>query len=265
MIDLHCHILPGVDDGPATLEEAVEMCRMAASDGIDTIVATPHFASCVIEWTEEDRAGWIERLVAELRKQGIAMRIAPGAEVAIFPELPALLRTGPLLTINKNGRYLLAEFPFDSAPPNWDSFLLKVLESGTVPIITHPERNIWFLRHPEAITRIVELGGMVQITAMSVTGGLGDEARKFSAFLLKQNLVHVIATDAHSSVMRPPHLSEAVKAASDLVGAERARALVTSIPAAILEGRAVCLPGPLERPRDRDSWFRKVFRLTARN
>lgn len=263
MIDIHCHILPGVDDGPETLDEAAEMCRMAAADGIDTIVATPHFVSGATKWSEEDRAGWIEQLEAGLQKKRIEVRILPGADVSIFPELPGFLRTGTLLTINKNGRYILAEFPFDSAPPNWDAFLLKLLESGTVPIITHPERNGWFLRHPEAIYRIVELGGMVQLTAMSITGGFGDEERRFSAFLLKHNLAHVIATDAHSLTGRPPKLSEAVKAASEVIGEERARAMVTSIPAAIIEGRPVLLPEPLERTREKGEWFKKMFRLMA--
>lgn len=265
MIDIHCHILPGMDDGPATIDESIEMCRMAASDGIHTIVATPHFSHGAHEWTAESIFGQIGRLEQALLREKIGVRILPGADVSLFPELVHYLGKEIPLTINNKRRHILAEFPCAVVPPHWDLFLRSVLDAGIVPIVTHPERNDWFVRHPEAMYTMVEIGAMVQITAMSITGGFGEEARKFSSFLLTHDLAHVIATDAHSIGARPPVLSEAVKAAANLVGEERARDLVTSIPSAIIEGRPVQLPEPRERNANKGAWLRKAFRFMAHN
>lgn len=246
-----------MDDGPATIEESIEMCRIAQADGIDTIVATPHYCSGLNEWTAEDVQLRIQDLEAALRRNRVGITILPGADVAVFPELIAH-GPGSFLAIN-TGRYLLVEFPFDSVPTNWETFLSRLLESGLVPVITHPERNMWFLRHSEALFRSVDNGALVQITAMSIIGGFGEDARKFCADLLRNNLVHVIASDAHSSGERPPILSQAIAAASRLIGVERVHAMVTSIPAAIVEGRPVRLPEPVETPPSRKMWFSKLF------
>ena len=246
-----------MDDGPALLEESIEMCRIAEANSIKTIVATPHFSPKLNEWTRDHIRVGIKQLDAALSKAGLGIRILPGADVAIFPELTTY-GSGTFLAINA-GSYLLVEFPFDAVPPNWEAFLAALLDSGVTPVITHPERNTWFLKHPEALSRSVDHGALVQITAMSITGGFGEDARKFSTFLLKNNLVHVIATDAHSISERPPVLSKAVEVASRLIGTERASAMVTSIPAAIVEGRPVRLPEPVEVPPKRETWLNRLF------
>ena len=239
MIDIHCHILPGIDDGPESIGEALEMCRAAASDGIKTIVATPHFRPGSNEFTGPKILEAAGTLQSAVMNDGIDIRILPGAEVAVSPEMPSYLTARKHLTINHNGRYFLTEFSSLSVPPNWDNFLLSFLVSGLVPIIAHPERNAWFAAHPDALSHVVERGVMVQITAMSVTGHLGPEARDFSVHLLKRGLVHMIASDGHSSDSRPPVLSGAMDLVSDLLGEERARAMVTSVPEAVIEGRDV--------------------------
>jgi protein-tyrosine phosphatase len=236
MIDLHCHILPGMDDGPETLGEAVAMCRSAADDGIETIVATPHYKPGTYEFTGPEIREAVESLSKEIAKQGLEIRILPGAEMTVSPEMHGSLTPGGYLTINR-GRYFLAEFRPLSVPAHWDAFLLSFLNAGMTPIIAHPERNAWFINHPEALTAAVRSGILVQITAMSITGGFGAEARDFSVYLLRNNLVHAIASDAHSADQRPPQLSEAVALAADVVGREKAEALVTTLPNAIIEGR----------------------------
>ena len=263
MIDIHCHILPGIDDGPATRDEAVAMCRMATADGITTIVATPHFRPGRFA---ASTARVIETMLAleqEVRQQKIVLRLLPGADVTVAPELAAYLDREAYLTINNSGRYFLAELPHDSALPRWDQFLLSLLDHGKVPILTHPERNQWFLNHPDALYSFVTRGGMVQITAMSLTGQFGVEAREFSLMLLRHNLVHVIATDAHNTAQRPPVLSDAVNAAAEVIGIERARALVTSIPQAIIEGRQITAPEPtpIVAVQRKKSWMRTLISL----
>src|SRR5574337_227878 len=239
MIDIHCHILPGVDDGPETLDQAIAMCRIAAGDGIRAIVATPHF---IPGRSESTPAAILEKL-AELKhaldQEAIPLTILAGADVSVTPELRSRLEAESCLTINNTKRYFLAELPHTTVPPGWDRFLLSLLAAGKVPILTHPERNPWFITHPDALFAFVVQGGMVQITAMSLTGGCGERVRDFSLLLLKHNLVHVIATDAHNCDLRPPVLTEAVHEAANVIGEHRARALVTSIPGAIIEGRPV--------------------------
>ena len=259
MIDIHCHILPGIDDGPGTMDESLEMCRIAASDGIKTIVATPHFNPGRYEPHSAEVFKLINALQARVNEEGLDIRILPGADVSITPELQAQLKSEMHLTINKKGKYIVLEFPSAYILPNWKEFLLSLLDFGIVPIISHPERNAWFINHPRALFPVVRQGVIVQITGMSVTGEFGDDARRCSIFLLKNNLAHVIATDAHSSTYRSPLLTNAVSAAADLIGKDRAQALVTSIPRAIIEGKPVVLPEPFEPPEEKKGWLKKII------
>jgi len=245
MIDLHCHILPGMDDGPETLAEAIAMCRAADDDGVNTIVAAPHYKPGTYEFTSAGILEAVGILSGELKKQGLDIRILPGAEVTVSPEMHASLMPGGHLTINRS-RYFLAEFSPLSVPARWDAFLLSFLDAGMTPIIAHPERNAWFIHHPEALAAAVRSGILVQVTAMSITGGFGPETRDFSVYLLRQNLVHAIASDGHSADLRPPQLADAVALAADVVGRERAEALVTAIPQAIIDSQPIPALEPIE-------------------
>lgn len=262
MIDIHCHILPGLDDGPKTLEESVGMCRIAAGDGIRTIVATPHFKPGSFEHAPALVREKIQTLNDALRAGSIDIRIVPGADVSVTPELKQHFGAFDYLTLNKTGKYFLAEFS-DVVPPRWEAFLFSFLDRGITPIITHPERNRWFSGHRPALYSFVSRGGMLQITAQSLAGALGPEVRNFCEFLLRHDLVHVLATDAHSLVERPPILSEAVAVARAIIGREQADALVTTIPEAILAGRKAPVPQPMmhsEAPK-RKSWIRRLTSL----
>ncbi len=262
MIDLHCHILPGMDDGPATTEEALAMCRAAAADGIRTIVATPHFKPGTHQWTGDDLSRAVELLNSELRSRGIPVGILPAAEVAVFPELLSVLARERFLTIN-NSIYFLLEFRPYAVPAAWEAFLQSFLDAGMVPIIAHPERNAWFMSHPGALMSAVRRGVMVQITAAGITGGLGPEVRAFSVRLLSHDMVHIIASDAHSPDLRPPLLADAVSLAADLIGTEKAHAMVTTTPAAVIAGRRIHLPeskgyAPTDGPNR--GWLERLVR-----
>ncbi len=257
MIDIHCHILSDIDDGPATLDASVEMCRIAAADGIKAIVATPHFKPGRFEPRSEQVFQKITELNAALRSEGINVRILPGADVAVNPELLVHLHREAYLTINR-GRYFLAELPHDTAPPGWDRFLLSLTTHGKVPVLTHPERNPWLIHHPDSLYSFVIQGGMVQITAMSLTGGCGEVSLQFALFLIKHNLVHAIASDAHDTSERAPVLSAAVAVASKIIGVEKAKALVTTIPRAIIEGKRVELFDPIPLVLKKN-WLKKLI------
>ena len=262
MIDLHSHILPGIDDGPSCLAESVEICAAAEADGVRTLVATPHYKPGTYEWSGQEVSETVSALQSALRAEGLLMDILPGAELSIFPELPSLVKEGSAFTINR-GIYFLVEFRPHAVPANWETFLGGFIDSGLVPVIAHPERNGWFMGRPDVLSSIVGRGALVQVTAASITGGLGPQARDFSAYLLKRNLVHVIASDAHSPDERPALLSEAVGIAGDLIGPERARAMVTSIPGAIISGKRLPAADPAEYAcidqAGRGGWLRRLL------
>lgn len=266
MIDIHCHILPGIDDGARSMQEALEMCRMAESDGISTIVATPHYKPGSYDWSADELVSAVSRLQNALSAAKIGLTILPGAEVAVFPELPGRLRKNRFLTIN-NGRYLLVEFRPHSVPANVEQFLLSLMDLGLIPIIAHPERCDCFLNQPTLLTRLVEKGVLLQLTADSITGQFGPEVYNFSQWLINKGLAHIIASDAHDDGERSPRLTEAVSLVADLVGQEKARAMVYSIPAAIIASRPLRLPLPVVcceshqiKPR---SWLRRLLDAAA--
>ena len=236
------------------------MCRIAYDDGIRTIVATPHFRPGSIEHPHERVQCKIHELRTALNKANIPLEILPGADVTITPELDDHLEYYPYLTINGNGKYFLAEFPHATVPPNWDTFLYAMIRKGKTPVITHPERNGWFLSHPEALSPFVSAGGLVQITAMSLTGEVSEAVKKYSLRLLRQGLVNIIATDAHSVEQRRPILSEAVAVAASVIGKDRALSMVLDTPRALIEGRRpdLPIPEPVEIPRR--SWLGRLLR-----
>ncbi len=240
MIDIHSHILPGIDDGPAIIEQSVEMCKMAASDGIRTILATPHFKPNRFEPpAAKDVYAAADRLNKRIREVGLDLTILTAAEVRITRDTEHYLDREEFLTVNGEGKYLLAEFPMGKLPAYWSSALTSLLERGITPIIAHPERNPLFAEKPEELRALVRDGVLTQITALSLTCEAGEEYGKASALLLGEGLVHFIATDSHSPLIRPPVLSEAVKAASKIIGMAEASKLVTSNPAAVIAGEVL--------------------------
>lgn len=263
MIDIHCHILPCMDDGPEHLDAAIRMCRMAAADGVRTIVATPHFSPGAYEFDHTMLTAATNLLRVAVQRDGLDLSILTGSEVAVTPELASHLKQQRFLPIN-GGRYFLAEFRPLSVPANWDTFLISMMGSGFVPIIAHPERNVWFMYHPEALSFVVQNGVMLQVTAASITGRFGPDVRDFCSYLLKRNLVHIIASDAHSADFRPPRLSAAVELAADIVGAEKAEAMVTSVPDAIICDKDIRLSEPLAHVLPEEdctrTWMQKLFR-----
>ncbi|MBI5971492.1 MAG: hypothetical protein HY884_10110 [Deltaproteobacteria bacterium] len=261
MIDVHCHILPGVDDGPSNFEESIEMCRIAASDGIKKIIATPHGNPCVYDSGTARIIELTERLNVLLSGSGIPLSIQAGCEVFAAPDLVARLKNSEVLTLDAKGRYVLVEFPVETMPPNWDLFLMSLKGAGYCPVMAHPERNVWFLNRPEALYDAVEKGIMlVQITGVSITGELGPMIKAFSSYLLERNLAHVVASDGHSVTFRPPVLSAARRAAAEIIGDERAEPLFTGNAEAIAQGLPLTPPHPVElKPAAKKRWLQRIL------
>jgi protein-tyrosine phosphatase len=242
MIDIHCHILPGLDDGARTMDEALAMARIAAADGIDTLVASSHITPGVYDNSPDRIVAAAEAFRVRLSKEGIPLRIIPGADVRMTPEL--IHGTGRFLCINRDTPYFLFEFPHDLIPPGSERLVEALLGKGWIPVITHPERNLDLQRRPEKMEPFVKMGCLVQITAMSLTGEFGPRAVAVAERFMKEGRVHLIATDAHDTEKRPPILSRALRRAEALVGVAAARAMVFETPAAIVAGHAVLRPSP---------------------
>ena len=274
MIDLHSHILYGLDDGPATLDESLEMCRIGYRDGIRTIVATPHMLNGVYQTNRAAILSRTRELNTALSQSGIRnslphhsalsapdselqplhsehrtpnseLRILPGADVHMGEDLLGPLKQNRLMTVGDGGKYLLIEFPSQGIPYLAERILFQLITEGIIPIITHPERNLEVRRKPARYYEMIRMGCLGQVTAMSLTGGFGPEAKRLAKELLIHKLIHLIASDAHSIETRPPILTPAVRAASKWVGTEEAGRMVTEYPQAILEGKRPNIPQPV--------------------
>ena len=231
MIDLHCHALPGIDDGPETIADAVALVRAAAAAGTHTIVATPHVNRLYAN-SAATIAACMENLNEHLASAGIAVEVRPGAEIAltriagIDPEQLARLGLG-------GGPWLLVEPPFTPVAGNLDALLLDVQRQGHRVVIAHPERCAAMRRDPKMLGSLVRAGMLTSVTAASLVGSFGDEARRFALALAREELLHNVASDAHDHSARPPGMAAELDRAG-LGGL--AQWLTQAVPAAILDG-----------------------------
>jgi protein-tyrosine phosphatase len=255
MIDIHCHILPNMDDGPESLDETLEMCRIALADGTTTVVATPHQQDGVHHNSADSILQKVHTVASFLKQSNIALELLPGADVHIEVNTGEKIMQGSIMSINNTKRYFLLEFPAHAIPPNIDKLVFNLLLKNIIPILTHPERILEVQENPNRVYDLVSIGVLSQITAMSITGGFGPIARKCAQTLLKHNLGHIIASDAHSADYRPPVLSEAVKAVSRLIGEERTMEMVTTVPLQIIRGEPIQTLAPPVKIRRKLFWF----------
>lgn len=237
MVDIHCHILPQVDDGAESWEIATEMCRMAEADGITHIVATPH---CNHEYIY-DRSHLEESLdklrhlaAAEHKPSGLAFSLGCDFHFS-YENMQAALQHPELYCIS-GSRYLLVELSDFSLPPFVMDALQRMAAEGITPIVTHPERNRILAPHPERLLAFIERGCLVQLTGSALLGTFGDRAQRSARWLVEHGAAHALASDAHDTVKRPPQLSAARQAAVELCGEECASALVEDNPRAIIAG-----------------------------
>jgi protein-tyrosine phosphatase len=262
MIDLHCHLLPGIDDGAPNLDTALRMARIAVDDGIDTIACTPHIFPGVFENDSAGIKAHVERLQLKLDAAGIALRLSWGADAHVAPDLMARLKAGTVPSLN-DSRYFLLEPPHNVAPPNFEEFVFNLIAAGYVPVVTHPERLTWIEDHYEIFGRLVERGAWMQITSGSLCGRFGGTAKYWGERMLDEGLVHILATDAHSVDRRPPLLAEGRLAAEKWVGHEEAVHLVQTRPQGIMANIAANdLPSLATRGAVKSSgksWFARLF------
>jgi protein-tyrosine phosphatase len=244
MIDLHSHILPGIDDGAADLAVSLTMARAFVADGVTTVACTPH----ILPGLYHNSGPQIRQAVAELQaamdQDGIPLKLIAGADNHITANFVGGLQSGQLLTLNDT-RYVLVEPPHHTIPARLEDMFFSLLVAGYVPILTHPERLTWITAHYGTVERLAHAGVWMQITAGSLTGGFGRQPRYWAERMLDEGLVHILATDAHDAVRRPPMLGKGRDAAAKRVGAAEAGHLVLTRPAGIV---ANALPNSLPQP-----------------
>ena len=238
MIDLHCHLLPGIDDGPATLEEALEMARIAVANGITQSHVTPHLHPG--RW-ENDRlkiAAAVEAYRAAVAQAGIPLEIGYAAEVRLDYEILPLIEAGrvPFLGTLDGQQVMLLEFPHSHVPVGADKFVAWLLAHGIRPMIAHPERNKDLMRDPARLEPFVREGCLLQLTADAVAGEFGDVCAQRAREFLERGWVTVLASDAHDTADRPPRMAQGRDAAAKIVGAEAAQRLVHDMPLRIVRG-----------------------------
>ena len=270
MIDIHHHLLPGLDDGARDLETSLAMVEMAIADGITHIVCTPH-ASHHYPFDPERNAA----LFAELQDQvhsrfGDHMTLGLGCDFHLmFDNIEDAQRNPTRYTINGHG-YLLVEFPDSTISPNTAQTFYQLSLSGMTPIVTHPERNLILARHPERMAEWLRTGALIQITASSLTGRFGLQAERAANWLLDHDWVHFLATDAHNTVSRPPQLHPSFELLTERYGVAMAERLCSVNPRAAFYGEPLgaqpepAAPNTVE-PRDRrsnprsSSFFGRLF------
>ncbi|MFB4163873.1 tyrosine-protein phosphatase [Alteribacillus sp. JSM 102045] len=210
MIDLHCHILPGIDDGPKTIEESMELARAAEADGIHTLIATPHHRNGAYDNPGDTIPHLVDYVNRVIKNSQIDVTVLPGQENRITGELLEELQQGTAIPLN-HSRYVFVEFSSVQVPQYTSRLFFDMQVEGYVPIIVHPERNQTFLEHPNKLYELIKGGALTQVTAHCFTKKAPKKARQFAELLLDHQMLHLVATDAHDVKNRPFDLSKAYR------------------------------------------------------
>ncbi|QXE01069.1 tyrosine-protein phosphatase [Terribacillus sp. DMT04] len=218
MIDIHCHILPGVDDGARTLENSIEMAKAAVEQNIHTIVATPHHRNNQFNNYQSDILVRVDELNRKLQEANIPVNILPGQETRIYGGLVEGLTLSEILPVNLDTPYIMVELPTSTVPKFTNRLLYDIQVEGFIPIIVHPERNSELLTKPEKLYELVKNGALTQVTAASLVGKFGKKIKYFSHEIVQANLTHFIASDAHNIHNRGFLLQEAMQKIEELYG-----------------------------------------------
>jgi protein-tyrosine phosphatase len=238
MIDTHLHILPGIDDGPETIEEAVALAKALVQEGISAAIATPHYNDVFPRRSAAEIQERVDSLQQVLDHQGVPIRLFRGHEALIKPGMVEDIHTGRLATLN-GSRYLLLELWNSSWLPETERVLFELRANGIIPILAHPERYSAFQKETTLLTTLLQQGTLLQITASSLTGKQGRTAQRTAEKLLKQGVVHCIASDAHGMHKRAPHMQESLRRAVQLIGKEKTWQTIEDFPMKVLNDRHI--------------------------
>ncbi|SDD80518.1 tyrosine-protein phosphatase [Sporomusa acidovorans] len=238
MLDLHCHIIPNIDDGAKNLETSLEMLRIAQQNGTKGIIATPHAIEG--EWLPSWKQilEGCELLRQEGAKAGLDIPTYPGAEVAIHQDILNIIQ-GPGPYCLNGGRYMLVELPAMEIPGFTEDFFFTLQTREITPILAHPERHPILAKNPELLVEWIQRGIMTQINGTSLIGKMGERAKNLAELLLQRDMVHCIGSDAHSAGHRNPDLTAAVKKVVSIAGEKKAKCIIATNPENVINSRDV--------------------------
>jgi protein-tyrosine phosphatase len=242
MIDLHCHILPDVDDGAQSLSDSINMARKAVEQEIHTIVATPHHRNSSYENPKQMILDRVEELNRVLLEEKIDLKILPGQEVRVHGEMVEGYRNGEILSINHTP-YVLVEFPSNHVPRYTEKLFYDLQMAGLIPVIVHPERNQEIIERSEILYQLVKKGALTQVTAASISGGFGKKIKNFSMQLIEANLTHFIASDAHNITSRSFKMTDACEVIEKKFGMDMVYMFKENA-ALVIEGRSIYKEDP---------------------
>jgi protein-tyrosine phosphatase len=235
VVDLHCHILPGVDDGAIDLHDALEMARDAVAQGCQAVFATSHLGESLFHTTAELLKEEYRHLVTAIERERIPLQVFPGAENFLADEDPQVF-AARVVPLGENGRHVLFDFSMREPPPVVGAAIDAIVARGLVPIIAHPERNVALMDDPTPIAEWISRGALMQVNAASLLGLLGREAQLMGTHLLERGAAQLLASDAHDHKRRPFCLADGMKAAAEIVGAEEAERMCAERPWRIARG-----------------------------
>ncbi|WP_062351699.1 tyrosine-protein phosphatase [Bacillus kwashiorkori] len=208
MIDIHCHILPGIDDGAQSEADSIALAKEAVKQGIKKIVASPHHRTSKYDNPKHEIKDLVTSVNGIFQREGIPLEVLLGQEVRVFGELISEFTDDYIATINEKN-YLLVEFPSNHVPSYSERLFYDLQMHGITPVIVHPERNSQIIEQPDKLYQLIEKGAISQVTAASVAGAFGKKIQKFSLQLIEANLCHIVASDAHNVTNRSFKMDEA--------------------------------------------------------
>lgn len=244
MIDIHTHILAGLDDGPKQWADAITLAKQASASGITRVVATPHYQFDNRLTGAEQVQAKVKILQALLQAHDIDLAVYPGHEVYVSTSRSEALQAARFATLNETGRYVLLEMPTEHVPPDLDEIIFAFTVKGITPIIAHPERNRQVRDNPNLAIKFIESGALTQVNACSLMGKYGSRTKRTAEIMILNNMAHFLASDMHCPRTRPPILATAWRKAVTLVGAEKADSLVSINPRKVLNGFGISVESP---------------------
>ena len=220
MYDLHCHLLPGIDDGPKTIDQSLALARAAVEQGITHILCTPHYNPAYPN-TKTEILQAVQEFEAVLKKNDLPLEIQAGQEVHIKPDLIEDIKKNKIIFWGNKEQFLLIEFPTFSVPLFSERIFDTLAGLNKIPIIVHPERNYYFMKDPNRLIPFIQLGALVQVTAGSIRGKFGKDSQKCAVKMVKNNLAHIISSDAHNLKNRNFQMAEAYSELEKITSTER--------------------------------------------
>lgn len=260
MIDIHSHILPGLDDGAKNMEETLGMVRQLQEAGFKTLIATPHVMEGRAYLSPTDILAATEQVRECVARAGIPVEILPGAENYIFPDMAKWAQAGQLLTLGNTGKYLLLELPMLEIPHYTDQVFFDLQVNGTTPILAHPERYKGLYDEPERLLDWAKKGILFQLDLRSLDGKYGPQAKRLAEIMLHSDLVQFVGSDAHRVAQSKSAYLEELLSVKGIVGEERFQEVMVGNPRSVLEGKTLLgvreylLVEPVMKKRKRGFW-----------